>query len=152
MPRSCNTGLCLPEEVEPGRELHQPEHDPGGRVRDGAAADDAAGAGGVRGRRGQGQQQRRHAAAAPHRAHRHRGAPRLHPLHRFTTQHCVEFNSTYYDVSFEGTSINPARSFGPALIKNQWADHWVFWLGPMLGGALAGVLYKIAFFNKKDDL
>ena len=84
MPRSCNTGLCLPEEVVPGRELHQPEHDPGGRVRDGAAADDAAGAGGVRDRRGQGQQQRRHAAAAPHRAHRHRGAPRLHPLHRFT--------------------------------------------------------------------
>ena len=64
----------------------------------------------------------------------------------------MKIYSTYYDVSFEGTSINPARSFGPALIKNQWADHWVFWLGPMLGGALAGVLYKIAFFNKKDDL
>ena len=65
---------------------------------------------------------------------------------------CVKLGSTFYDVSFEGTSINPARSFGPALIKNQWADHWVFWLGPMLGGALAGVLYKVAFFNKKDDL
>ena len=50
-----------------------------------------------------------------------------------------------------GTSINPARSFGPALIKNQWEHHWVFWVGPLLGGALGGGLYKLVFFNKKDD-
>ena len=55
---------------------------------------------------------------------------------------------TYFTL---GTSINPARSFGPALIKNQWEHHWVFWVGPLLGGALGGGLYKLVFFNKKDD-
>ena len=39
----------------------------------------------------------------------------------------------------------------PALIKNQWEHHWVFWVGPLLGGALGGGLYKLVFFNKKDD-
>ena len=53
-------------------------------------------------------------------------------------------------VVLQGTSINPARSFGPALIKNEWEDHWVFWVGPLLGGALGGGLYKLVFFNKKD--
>jgi aquaporin Z len=36
-----------------------------------------------------------------------------------------------------GTSTNPARSFGPALISGQWAGWWIFWVGPMLGTLLA---------------
>eukprot|EP00048_Salpingoeca_helianthica_P016672 m.233561 g.233561 ORF g.233561 m.233561 type:complete len:271 (-) comp19206_c0_seq1:26-838(-) len=44
---------------------------------------------------------------------------------------------------FTGCSINPARSFGPAVVTGEWADHWVFWIGPLGGGALGGLLYAL---------
>jgi aquaporin Z len=42
------------------------------------------------------------------------------------------------------TSVNPARSTGPALFVGGWAlaQLWLFWLAPVLGGAFAGVVYK----------
>lgn len=44
-------------------------------------------------------------------------------------------------ISFTGTSVNPARSFGPALIAGNLGDIWVFLLAPMVGGALAAIVY-----------
>jgi aquaporin Z len=43
------------------------------------------------------------------------------------------------------TSVNPARSTGPALIVGGWAlsQLWLFWVAPLLGAALAGVVYKV---------
>jgi len=42
------------------------------------------------------------------------------------------------------TSVNPARSTGPALFVGGWAlaQLWMFWIAPLVGGALAGVLYR----------
>ena len=42
------------------------------------------------------------------------------------------------------TSVNPARSTGPALIVGGWAlqQLWLFWIAPLLGAALAGVVYR----------
>jgi aquaporin Z len=42
------------------------------------------------------------------------------------------------------TSVNPARSTGPALFAGAWAlaQLWLFWLAPLAGGVLAGVLYR----------
>lgn len=42
------------------------------------------------------------------------------------------------------TSVNPARSTGPALFVGGWAlaQLWLFWVAPLLGGALAGALYR----------
>ncbi len=35
-----------------------------------------------------------------------------------------------------GGALNPARAFGPALVSGAWADHLVYWIGPLLGGML----------------
>jgi MIP family channel proteins len=48
-----------------------------------------------------------------------------------------------------GGAINPARVFGPALAVSFWDAHYVYWIGPMLGGALAGITYK-TFLLPKD--
>ena len=41
-----------------------------------------------------------------------------------------------------GASMNPARSFGPALLSSTWNSHWVYWVGPLLGAALGALLYR----------
>ena len=41
-----------------------------------------------------------------------------------------------------GASMNPARSFGPALASMSWASHWVYWVGPALGAAAAVMVHK----------
>lgn len=40
-----------------------------------------------------------------------------------------------------GGSMNPARTFGPALASGHWNNHLVYWIGPMAGGGLAGLIY-----------
>ena len=42
---------------------------------------------------------------------------------------------------FTGAAMNPARTFGPALASGHWANQWIYWVGPLLGGALAGIVY-----------
>ncbi|KAF4373533.1 probable aquaporin TIP3-2 [Cannabis sativa] len=43
---------------------------------------------------------------------------------------------------FDGAAMNPARAFGPALVGWRWKSHWIFWIGPLIGGALAGLIYE----------
>lgn len=43
---------------------------------------------------------------------------------------------------FDGAAMNPARAFGPALVGWRWKNHWIFWVGPLIGGAIAGIVYE----------
>lgn len=54
-------------------------------------------------------------------------------------------------IPVSNTSVNPARSTGPALFVGDWAisQLWVFWLAPIIGGLLAGAVYKGMFSNNK---
>ena len=47
-------------------------------------------------------------------------------------------------IPITNTSVNPARSTGPALFVGGWAiaQLWLFWVAPLIGGALGGVLYR----------
>jgi MIP family channel proteins len=49
---------------------------------------------------------------------------------------------------FTGASLNPARFFGPALAATHWAHQGVYWVGPLAGGFLAGLVYETLFLKK----
>lgn len=49
--------------------------------------------------------------------------------------------------------LNPARSLGPSFVLSKWDNHWIFWVGPMTGGAIAGVVFEIIYsFKKRNGL
>ena len=98
-----------------------------------------------------------------------------------------------FKIPFTGSSMNPARSFGPAAVGQFWENHWVcynyqidyylvyqhfrvhwggpsiriilavhpfttfsvtfqvYWVGPILGGMCAGMLYQMAFRGTKPE-
>jgi aquaporin Z len=54
-------------------------------------------------------------------------------------------------IYFTGTSVNPARSFGPALLLGgeSLSVVWVFIVGPMIGGIIAAFLWKFLWSGDK---
>ncbi|GMG98228.1 hypothetical protein Nepgr_000068 [Nepenthes gracilis] len=50
--------------------------------------------------------------------------------------------------AFDGASMNPAVSFGPAVVSWTWDNHWVYWLGPFVGAAIAAVVYETFFISQ----
>jgi aquaporin TIP len=47
-----------------------------------------------------------------------------------------------------GASLNPARSFAPALVGNIWTYHWVYWLGPIVGAIVAAFTARFLWQHK----
>ena len=53
-------------------------------------------------------------------------------------------------VPLTGASMNPARTFGPAVISGFWELHWIYWLAPIVGGIIAGVIMNYVFVNNAE--
>ncbi len=54
-------------------------------------------------------------------------------------------------VPLTGASMNPARTFGPALASGFWEFHWVYWVGPIIGGIIAGLIMNYVFVKKAES-
>lgn len=48
-------------------------------------------------------------------------------------------------IKLSGAGMNPARSFGAAVMADVWDDHWIFWAGPIVGGITGAFLYVLVF-------
>jgi MIP family channel proteins len=49
-----------------------------------------------------------------------------------------------------GGMLNPARAFGPQLVSDHWTNWWVWYVGPLAGGALAAVLYEVVYLTGRQ--
>ncbi|XP_067825249.1 aquaporin FA-CHIP-like [Heptranchias perlo] len=52
-------------------------------------------------------------------------------------------------IGFTGCSMNPARSLGPAVITTNFNHHWIFWVGPLIGGIMAAIGYNLLLMPKR---
>lgn len=61
-----------------------------------------------------------------------------------------------FDILFGGTltgaSMNPARTFGPAIASNYFVNHSVYWIGPIIGGVIAGLIYEYFLAERKKKV
>ncbi|KAK3088627.1 hypothetical protein FSP39_021464 [Pinctada imbricata] len=48
-------------------------------------------------------------------------------------------------ITYTGSSMNPARSLGSAVASNSYGYHWIYWIGPIVGGCLATIIYKYIY-------
>lgn len=50
---------------------------------------------------------------------------------------------------YTGASMNPARTFGPALWNGDWAHHWIYWVAPLSSALVTTLAYKLFFYTKE---
>lgn len=55
-------------------------------------------------------------------------------------------------IPLTGASMNPARSFGPAVVVGCWANHWIYWIGPLIGSTVAALVAQVIFLSSPDSL
>ena len=51
-----------------------------------------------------------------------------------------------------GAAMNPARTFGPALVGGEWSNHLVYWIGPIIGAVVAALVYHYLFAEKEMEM
>ena len=52
---------------------------------------------------------------------------------------------------FTGGALNPARAFGPAVASGHWINWGIYWVGPLAGGFIAGLLYDSLFLRNSEE-
>ncbi|RSH95264.1 hypothetical protein EHS25_000350 [Saitozyma podzolica] len=63
------------------------------------------------------------------------------------------FVAELFGVYYTGGSLNPARSFGPAVVLRDFSDyHWIYWVGPGLGATIAAGFYKMLKFLQYETV
>jgi aquaporin TIP len=50
-----------------------------------------------------------------------------------------------------GAAMNPARAFGPELVGNDWSNAWVWYVGPLVGGGIAALVYHFLYLGKMAE-
>ena len=55
-------------------------------------------------------------------------------------------------IPLTGAGINPARSFGPAVVEGYWVNHWVYWVGPLVGALVAAVYSELIMHRTDAEL
>jgi aquaporin Z len=58
----------------------------------------------------------------------------------------------WLEAPISGTSLNPARSFGPALVSWFWQYHWFYWVAPLLGALLGVGAFRLLSGGARDVL
>lgn len=53
----------------------------------------------------------------------------------------------FAEAPVSGTSTNPARTLGPAVVSGQWTAWWVYWLGPTLGALIGVAVHNLRWFE-----
>jgi len=53
-------------------------------------------------------------------------------------------------VPLTGASMNPARTLGPAIASGFWEFHWIYWVGPIIGGIIAGLIMNYVFVKQAE--
>lgn len=59
------------------------------------------------------------------------------------------FASMLVAAQLTGGAMNPVRHFGPALVAGSFRYWWVYWVGPIAGGVLAGVVYPTLLLDRR---
>lgn len=54
--------------------------------------------------------------------------------------------------NISGGCMNPTLSLGPAVVSGQWDNYWIYWVGPLIGASISGLLFRILFSKNHNVL